>query len=256
MTTAGQNRHGSDVLENKKSVKISVISATYNAAKELPRLIDSLRAQTDENFEWVVADGGSKDSTVDILESIEDLDVVVSSQQDFGIYDALNRAIKISSGAYYIVVGSDDVLNDNAISDYRSMIEESGADIVTAKVVSSDEIIEFSKTGSWISGMSAFISCHSVGAAFKKDLHEKYGFYSNKFPIAADKLFVKLACQDGATICKADFVAGRYANDGFSGQDPLGSISESFRIQLMTEQSKPLQLVIFLIRLLKNYSRY
>lgn len=78
---------------NKNSThkyKLSVITATYNAIEYLPSLIECLRKQEDQDFEWVVADGASTDGTLELLESITDLNIVITSQEDFGIYDALN----------------------------------------------------------------------------------------------------------------------------------------------------------------------
>ncbi|OYV85676.1 MAG: hypothetical protein B7Z63_05145 [Ignavibacteriae bacterium 37-53-5] len=92
--------------ETEKQPTISVVTATWNAAQHLPGLITSLQGQTDKEFEWVVADGASDDGTLELLRSVTGLNIVISSQQDFGIYDALNRAIRIASGDYYIVCGA------------------------------------------------------------------------------------------------------------------------------------------------------
>jgi len=92
--------------EMTKRASFTVITATYNAQNHLPMLIESLRKQSDKEFEWVVADGASDDGTLELLQSIDDLNIVISSQPDFGIYDALNRAIRDSSGKYYIVAGA------------------------------------------------------------------------------------------------------------------------------------------------------
>ena len=55
----------------KKPTKLSVITATYNAEKFLPRVIKSLQKQTDKDFEWIISDGASSDSTLEILKSTE-----------------------------------------------------------------------------------------------------------------------------------------------------------------------------------------
>lgn len=240
---------------NKSNVTISVVTATYNAEEYLPILIASLRDQTDKNFQWVVADGCSSDATLKLLEAASDLDLTVSSQADFGIYDALNRAIKISDSDYYIVVGADDVLYSNAIADYRAAILESEADIITSQIVSAGKIIALGNKPSWLHGQAAYITGHSVGAAFKKNLHQKFGYYSSKFPIAADQLFVKQACQGGASRYEAQFKAGEFGSAGYSNNDIAGTLTEIFRIQLLTEKHKYLQIIILAFRLLKNAGR-
>lgn len=60
-------------------MKLSVITATYNAIEYLPDLVASLRKQLDKDFEWIVADGKSTDGTVEYLRSISDLNLKVTS---------------------------------------------------------------------------------------------------------------------------------------------------------------------------------
>src|SRR5574343_103309 len=84
---------------------ISIITVTFNAAAHLPTLIDSLRNQSDRGFEWIVVDGASTDKTVDLLEASGIVTTWIS-EPDFGIYDALNKAIRLSTGEYYLVLGA------------------------------------------------------------------------------------------------------------------------------------------------------
>ena len=116
-------------------MSISILTATFNAAEHLPRLIESLRAQTDRDFEWIIMDGESEDGTVEILRAASDVVSVVRSEADFGIYHALNKAIALATSKYYLVLGSDDFIYENAISDYRNAIKVSGADIISGAVV-------------------------------------------------------------------------------------------------------------------------
>jgi len=235
-----------------QDVSISVITATYNADNHLPKLIECLENQADKDFQWIVADGGSTDATLQLLEEVNDLNITVSSQSDFGIYDGLNRAIKLSDSDYYIVIGADDILFSNAIADYRRTIIETNAEIITSQVVAGGRVLTTHMKPSWLYGQFAFITAHSVGVMFKKSLHEKFGYYSNKFPIAADQLFVKQACQGGASRYEAKFISGEFFNLGTSSNDIVGTLSEFFRVQLLTEKHKYLQIFIFIFRLLKN----
>lgn len=237
-----------------QNFKISVITATYNAVAVIPGLIDSLRGQIDKDFEWVVADGASSDGTVELLESIRDLNVKVVSEPDFGIYDALNRAIKCSSGDYYVVIGADDLFYSNAISDYRAAIC-SGDDIVTACIEVDGCVIRPRPGYSWLYGQRAFVSGHAVGSLIRKGLHDSFGYYSRKFPIVADQLFVKKCCQSGSRVKVIDSVVGGFSLGGVSGADVVGTLTEFFRVQLVTERFKFLQVALYVFRLLKNYKR-
>jgi glycosyltransferase involved in cell wall biosynthesis len=233
---------------------ISIVTATYNCAQQLPRLIASLKAQTDRDFEWVVADGASNDGTLDVLRSTEGVQLVLSSQRDFGIYDALNRAIEQASGEHYIVVGADDVLDREAIANFRRAIATSGADIIAAKARCDGRYKTVRRGPMWVCGAHSFIANHSLSSAFRRRLHDKYGRYSPKFPIAADALFVLQACRGGASRYEADFVAGELGAVGVSATDWAGSATEFFRVQLLAGCSLVPQIVLLLLRLLKGAS--
>ena len=58
-------------------MKITVVTATYNCVSQLPGLLESLRSQTDRDFEWVVADGGSGDGTLELLRAATDLNILI-----------------------------------------------------------------------------------------------------------------------------------------------------------------------------------
>ncbi len=245
-----------EVSAKEEKIKISVITATYNAAKELPNLIQSLRLQTDRDFEWVIADGGSSDDTLKMINSVRDLRVRVSTQSDFGIYDALNRGVKNSNGDYYVVVGADDILFKDAIAKYKKYAkkENGGAyDFVAAGYKIEKNTKYPMKNKGWLYGMLGEASSHSVSLLIKKEVHSHYGYYSRSFPICADQLFVRTALKGGASINRASFIAGEYGMQGFSAQDSAGILSELFRVQLKVGENKLFQLLIYIARMLKNY---
>lgn len=232
---------------------ITIITATYNVANVLPPLVESLRKQTDKDFEWVVADGGSTDGTLEILKVAGDLNIVLSSQSDFGIYDALNRALRRARGDYYIVLGADDVLDVEAVSNYRKIASETQADMVFAQVQAGRSVRYPVSGKSWLRGHKAFVSEHAVGTLIRRSLHDRFHYYSRRFPIAADQFFLKTVCMTpNVKLVPADFIAGTYAEDGVSGTDTIGAMTEFFRVQLETEPCRLLQCTLFVLRLLRH----
>lgn len=240
-------------------IKLSIITATYNAAEHLPRLIESLLAQTDQDFEWVVADGGSTDGTLELLEQARPKfkRLIVDSRPDFGIYDALNRAIKTTAAEYYLVCGADDELDRAAVNNYKKLCVQTNADILTAAILMNGVVIKRPGGPSWLYGQRAYVTGHAVGAVFRKSLHERVavGYYSNKFSIAADQLFVKRAVLSGATVAVGNFLAGKFGVGGVSSVDRARVLTEFFCVQLETEKHKNLQIFLFMLRLIKNYSK-
>ncbi|GAA0218050.1 glycosyltransferase [Castellaniella daejeonensis] len=241
------------MAEHKKT-RFSVVTATYNAAAVLPRLIMSLKAQTDQDFEWVVADGASADGTLAMLEEAgKTLSIRVDSRPDFGIYDALNRAVKLATGDYYLVVGADDELFPDAVKNYKNACDITDADMVTALIEVNGRVGGVrSRQWEWLYGQFAHVSGHAVGLAIRRSLHDRFGWYSRKLPIAADQLFILKAVHGGSEISRQDFLAGKFRTEGTSGNDTVGTLVEGFRSQVLVGHNVWLQLLILCLRLFKN----
>ena len=238
----------------REECKITVITATYNSSKQIPLLIESLERQSNKNFEWIVADGGSTDDTIDKIDKIKGVKVLISSENDFGVYDAINRAIKLSSTDYYVVIGSDDYFYPNAINAFSNAISGDNYDIITAKLKFGSTIRGVKGGSSLFNKQFSYVSAHSVSTLFKKELHEHVGLYSKQYPIAADQDFILKAVKFGAKIIKIEAVVGRFTLGGVSSTDSMGCLTESLRIQIKYE-SKALSLIIFFLKIIKNYKK-
>jgi glycosyltransferase involved in cell wall biosynthesis len=95
------------------SPKISIITPTYNAQKFINKSIQSVLDQTYANYEHIVVDGNSTDGTVSILKSYPHLKWI--SERDAGIYDAMNKGVKLASGDWIYFLGADDKLYNSAV---------------------------------------------------------------------------------------------------------------------------------------------
>jgi glycosyltransferase involved in cell wall biosynthesis len=232
-------------------MKLSIITATYNAISHLPSLVASLRAQIDKDFEWIVADGASKDGTLEYLNTIEDLNLKIITQQDFGIYDALNRGIKASKGEFYLVLGADDLLLPNAIFNYKISISYN-VDIVTSNFYHDGKLLKPNRGPIWLCASAAFCSGHAVGSIFRKSLHDRFAYYSKRFPIAADQYFMINAYLNGAVVKKIETISGTFGESGVSSLDNMGIITELYRILLEFGYNKYLLTIIFYARIAKT----
>lgn len=94
----------------------SIITATYNAEKTLPTLLDSLSSQTCKDFELIIQDGASSDRTLEIIEQYQGklAHISVQSEPDEGIYDAWNKALQRVQGQWVLFLGADDSLYGNS----------------------------------------------------------------------------------------------------------------------------------------------
>lgn len=89
-------------------VKFTVATVCYNAANTIEETILSVVNQTYDNVEYVIVDGGSTDSTLDIVHKYEGKRIKLISEPDNGVYDAMNKALKIATGDFLIFLGADD----------------------------------------------------------------------------------------------------------------------------------------------------
>ena len=231
-----------------------MLTATLNAASVLGRLIACLESQTDPDFDWVVADGGSTDATRQLLRNATSLRVRLFEADDFGIYDALNRGLRQIEDGYYLVMGADDLLEAESIANFRrAVIAADHPDFVAAGYRQDGRTRWPRRRLGWLQGVQGIASSHSVGLLIRRDLHARYGLYTHRLPIAADQLFIKLALRGGASIFRAKFIAGTFGTSGTSGSDPIGVLTEVFRVQVRTERFVSLQYLIFVLRLLKYF---
>jgi len=238
--------------------KISIITATINSEKHIVELIKHLRQQTQKTFEWVVADGGSEDATLSLLREVRDLNIVLDSRPDHGIYDAINRALDLATGDFYMVVGSDDVLYPDAIAQMHQVLAQSNPpDVVVFGVDfgSQRRPACWRTSRGWL-GASHVVTAHSVGMLIRKSLHQTVGDYCLRFPLAADAFFIKkIAAMPDVKVRLSDYVAGKFGLDGASNSGVARGLCEGYLIQLATERSTLLQTMIFMLRLLKNLGR-
>ena len=96
-------------------MKVSIITVAYNAAGTIEDTIRSVLAQTYPDIEYIVIDGGSTDGTVGIIDRYRDRVAQVVSERDEGIYDAMNKGIRLATGEVIGILNSDDFYVDTSV---------------------------------------------------------------------------------------------------------------------------------------------
>jgi glycosyltransferase involved in cell wall biosynthesis len=176
-----------------EQMKVSVITATLNGARTIEDTIRSVLSQSFKNIEYIVIDGGSNDSTLDILNNYEGRISRVISEPDNGIYDAMNKGIRIATGDIIGVLNSDDYFAD----DYRvekivdamtsKNTESCHGDVIFIKRDNPNKIVRYWKEGQF-SKWNFKIGWMPYQGTFyvKRQVFEKYGAYLDGFPLAGD----------------------------------------------------------------------
>ena len=120
--------------------KISIIIVVHNAAKTLKFAINSIFEQSYKNVEVVVIDGGSTDGTLEILKNNKAENLIWISEPDKGIYDAMNKGIRICSGEWLYFLGADDQLYDkNVLANIFQNSNVSGVEFLYGNVKRSNK---------------------------------------------------------------------------------------------------------------------
>ncbi len=89
--------------------KISIVSIAYNDCKGLRKTIESVISQTCNNYEYIIIDGGSKDNTLEVIKEYEPHIDYWVSEPDKGIYNAMNKGLKVCTGEWVLFLNSGDV---------------------------------------------------------------------------------------------------------------------------------------------------
>lgn len=175
------------------SLKVSIITVTYNSAKTLAHTIESVVDQDYPHIEYLIIDGGSTDSTKEIVESFGKNISVFISEPDSGLYDAMNKGIRLASGDIVGIINSDDFYHRNdAISKVVEGFSEEGIACVFADIrfVRPDEL---NKTVRYYSSKKfnlgafswGYMPAHPTFFTYRHNF-EKYGLYKTDYQIAAD----------------------------------------------------------------------
>ncbi|MEO7292773.1 MAG: glycosyltransferase family 2 protein, partial [Ginsengibacter sp.] len=118
------------------SMKVSIITVTYNSAKYVDDCINSIIRQNYKNIEYIIIDGNSTDGTLDIIKKHSDHIFKWVSQEDSGMYDALNKGIRLATGDIVGILNSDDVLaSEDVISEIVNCFQQNHVDSLYGDLV-------------------------------------------------------------------------------------------------------------------------
>ena len=117
-------------------MKVSIITVTFNSARYLPQCIESILHQDYPHIEYIVVDGASTDDTLSIIEQYSPgIDKWVS-EKDSGMYDAINKGLRLATGDVVGILNSDDILaSPSVISKIVGCFRENGVDSLYGDLV-------------------------------------------------------------------------------------------------------------------------
>lgn len=181
----------------REMLKISIITATYNSGKTVGDTLKSVLAQTYHDYELLVVDGASKDNTLEVVKKMEPLfegRMRYISEPDKGIYDAMNKGIRMATGDVIGILNSDDFYtSDDALACIAWVLENEKVDAVYGDIhyVNDEDLKKCVRYYSskpfrrWMMRLG-FMPAHPSFYC-RKEVYEKYGaFDAENYRVAAD----------------------------------------------------------------------
>ena len=173
-------------------MKISIVTATFNSAKTIKDTLESVRAQQYSQVEHIIIDGLSSDDTLPIIHEYSNIAVVIS-EKDSGIYDAMNKGIRLASGDVIGILNSDDMYADRDVLDeVAEIFRDDHVDGCYADLQYVDEEDTSKLVRHWKSGNFSKSSFHygwmppHPTLFLRRRVYEKVGLFNLALKTAAD----------------------------------------------------------------------
>jgi glycosyltransferase involved in cell wall biosynthesis len=177
-------------------MKISVITVAFNAEQTIADAIESVASQNYSNVEHIVIDGASTDGTVDIIRRYTDQLAKVVSEPDQGIYDAMNKGIKLATGDVIGLLNADDVFQDESVLQQVALahadqeLDAVYADLVYVKRETLQQVTRNWRSRTHHKGMcfKGWMPAHPTFYV-KKRVYQNVGLYNTKLQFQSDLEF-------------------------------------------------------------------
>lgn len=219
-------------------MKLSIITVCYNAEKTIEKTIKSILEQTFTGFEWVVIDGKSTDRTNKIIENyipeFKKKGIVVNycSEQDKGIYDAMNKGAQRATGEYLTYMNADDLYyRNNSIEKVIDILGRTSADIVYGDICFIKPAEQYIEKAKSIETITYHLPFCPQSAFVKSELQRQLQF-DILFRISADYDFFLRAYLQGKQFQQINQVVAYFTFGGASNENLIKTYKEDVAVKV------------------------
>lgn len=240
--------------------KFSIITVVKNDDKNLEKTIKSILSQKNfDEIEYIIIDGKSNDNTLQIINKYKKGIDKIISEEDNGIYDAMNKGIRLSSGEIIGFCNSGDLLYPDGIEHLKKQFINN-FDYVFGTVLrkySGKEILKHGFNLKRIYYNFDFATSHSTGFYIKREVIKKIGYYDTQFKCSSDYDFYFRMIK--SNLFKGGFtsineIVGEVQSGGYSSKVSFFEhLKEETKIRLKNRQNKILIILIFINAIIKNF---
>lgn len=223
-------------MHNHVHPKFSIITVTYNAGAVLEDTIQSVITQTYRNVEYLIVDGGSKDHTLDIINRYREHIHTLVSEPDKGLYDAMNKGIRLATGDYLCFLNAGDELHEDDTLQLmvHSITGTELPDVLYGETAIVDEEGHFLRMRrlstpenlNWKSFKDGMLVCHQAFFP-RRELAEPYDL---RYRFSADFDWCIRIMKKSHTLHNTHLTLIDYLNEGMTTRNHRASLHERFRI--------------------------
>ena len=223
---------------NNPHPKFSIITVTYNAGKVLEDTIQSVVFQTYRNVEYIIVDGGSTDNTLDVVHKYQERISKVISEPDKGLYDAMNKGIRMATGDYLCFLNAGDELHENetlqkivytlkgkelpdVIYGETAIVDEEGHFLHMRRLSTPEHL-------HWKSFKEGMLVCHQAFLT-RRELALSNP-YDLRYRFSADFDWCIRIMKQSKNLHNTHLTLIDYLNEGMTTQNHKASLKERFRI--------------------------
>jgi glycosyltransferase involved in cell wall biosynthesis len=208
-------------------LKVSIITINKNNASGLQKTMESVFSQTSDEFEYIVIDGSSTDESIRTIQQFNDSRLKQFrwlSEPDTGIYNAMNKGIKMAQGEYVQFLNSGDWLADSSIIEkILKELDNKECDILAGNKISirTDGKIRIEQNTREVTLLTFYRSTiHHTSAYIRRVLFEKYGLYDESLRIVSDwKWYLTVAGLNKADVSFCNINVSYFDTTGISSSD-------------------------------------
>ena len=240
-------------------MKISIITVCFNSQETIKDALESVLQQTYTNYEYLIIDGKSTDDTLKIVKSYEkkfEGRMKIVSEKDKGLYDAMNKGVKLASGDIIGIINSDDILAHKNV--FKTVIDNiDNHDGVYSNLLMLDEYLIKPYRLIKSKKVSKHLGWHMPHPTLylRKEVYDKYGYFNLDHPIAADLDIMFRLINNNVDLTFIDdyFVlmrSGGASTNGLKGY--YKNFKDSYNV--LKENKRPLPLLTNIYRIIEMYS--
>lgn len=187
-------------------MKVSIVTICFNSAETIRTALQSVIAQSYPDIEYIIVDGKSKDNTLSIVNEYKSNIAKIISEEDDGIYDAMNKGVKEATGDIIGILNSDDLYaNEHVVSNMVKAISDADAvyaDLVYVRREDTSQITRTWRAGIYKKGLfkTGWMPPHPTFFV-KKACYDNFGYYSMELNSSADyELMLRLIHKHGISV--------------------------------------------------------